>query len=87
VLRGYSGEYLRRYHARHISYNAALDALLSGEYPPHSLIIAPSASETIIKNGENRPGPLKRAVGESMARVEQIFGALPGTVRHYRDAG
>jgi predicted patatin/cPLA2 family phospholipase len=87
VLRGYSKEYLRRYHARHIGYNAALDALLSGEYPPRSLIIAPSPSETVIKNGENRPGPLKRAVGESMARVERIFGALPGTVRHYRDAG
>jgi predicted patatin/cPLA2 family phospholipase len=85
ILRRYSREFVRRYHARHIAYNAAIDALNSGAQPPHSLIIAPSPEEPIVRNAETRPEVLKQAVGDAMARVERIFDVPPGTVKHYGD--
>ena len=83
ILRRYSREYLARYHRRWLSYNAALDALTGGELPPNALIIAPAPGDLVLRNGENRPAPLKQAIGEAMRRVERIFAVESGTVKHY----
>jgi predicted patatin/cPLA2 family phospholipase len=85
VLRGYNAQYREQYQRKYLSYNSALDQLVSGKQPLYSLVIAPSEGDFILRNHENRSVPLKKAVDQAMRRVECIFGVPSGMVKHYAE--